>query len=202
MGRGFSAVFVFLLAVSFGTPSSIQAGRTLAAAPTPVAVAQAPINEPLDGAGVPVPTPTAFAVAQTVAPPADPVRAGLRIEVPSLGIDLPLVEGNGLEPELYVADHYPGMKWPGQGGRSFIYAHARPGMFGPLLGARPVGAEVDVTQPGGAVLRYVITSYTASWNVNDTSILAPANHEELVLYTCTSWNYTDPKIVAIAVPKG
>lgn len=157
----------------------------------PVYIAGAIPHDPLDGAGIPAPQPPRF----------ESPRSGLRVQVPALGIDLPIVEGDGQEPRVNEAAHYPGMMWPGEGGRSFLYAHARPGMFGPLLGARPVGAEVDVMEPGGAVLRYVITSYTASWPVTDTSILRPTDHEELILYTCTSWTYTDPKIVAVAVPK-
>jgi hypothetical protein len=149
-------------------------------------------DEPV-GAGVPAPTPT----------PAPYVPLdGLRILIPALGINLKIVEGDGAEPHYGFADHYPGMKWPGQGGRSFIYAHAQPGMFGPLLGNgyASVGDEVDIQQPDGSQLRYKIDRYTNKWPVTDTSILAPTNHEELILYTCTSWTYADPKIVAWAEP--
>ncbi|MDQ6691180.1 MAG: sortase [Candidatus Dormibacteraeota bacterium] len=124
---------------------------------------------------------------------------GLRIQVPALGIDLKIVEGDGWEPPVNLAAHYPGMKWPGQGGRSFIYAHARPGMFGPLFQAA-VGQKVVVAQPDGRRINYTIREYYPAWPVANTSILQPLNHEELVLYTCTSWTYNDPKIVAIAEP--
>ena len=178
---------VLLLTLSFGSQPSLPAGR----APASFSIASAVLHEPVEGAGIAVPQPVMF----------ESPHSGLRVQVPALGIDLAIVEGDGQDPSLNLAAHYPGMKWPGEGGRSFLYAHARPGMFGPLLGARPVGAEVDVTEPGGAILRYVISSYTDSWPVTDTSILSPSDHEELVLYTCTSWTYEDPKIVAIAIPK-
>lgn len=172
------------------------------------------LHEPQNGFGqpfvastdTPVPTPDVAISADlpTAGPPPAPTGAtsGFRVQMPQLGIDLAIVEGVGGagEPPLGVAAHYPGMKWPGQGGRSFLYAHARPGMFGPLLSAGAVGEEVDVTKPNGRVDRYTIRSFTRNWPVTDTSILAATDHEELILYTCTSWTYSDPKVVAIATP--
>jgi LPXTG-site transpeptidase (sortase) family protein len=145
--------------------------------------------DPLDGAGIPTPTP---------APPM--AHSGLMIKIPQLGISLNVVEGRGLEPDYNLADHFPGMKWPGEGGRSFIYAHAQPGMFGALLGSGAVGEQVQVDEPDGRVLHYTITRFTRDWPVTDTSILQPVDHEELILYTCTSWTYSDPKVVAFAEP--
>jgi sortase (surface protein transpeptidase) len=146
------------------------------------------------GAGIPAPTPT------PVATPIPVIEVGLRVRMPELGINLQIVEGRGLEPDYGLADHYPGMKWPGQGGRSFIYAHAQPGMFGPLLASGGVGQHVEIVEPDGHVLHYTIQQFTRNWPVTDVSILAPTDHEELVLYTCTSWTYSDPKVVAIAEP--
>jgi len=129
-------------------------------------------------------------------------HAGVVIKIPQLGISLTILLGHGLEPDYGFADAYPGMKWPGEGGRSFIYAHAQPGMFGSLLGAgqHAVGDKVQVLEPDGRLLHYTIKSYTANWPVTDTSILQPTDHEELILYTCTSWTYSDPKVVAFAEP--
>src|SRR5437879_3279607 len=99
---------------------------------------------------VPAPTPT-------------PERHdGLRIAIPELGIDLPIVEGDGYNAPLYQAAHYPGTSWPGHGGRSVIYAHARAGMFGPLFGAR-VGEHVRVTGPDGTTWTYALTEYYPHW---------------------------------------
>jgi LPXTG-site transpeptidase (sortase) family protein len=149
------------------------------------------------GAGIPAPTPTPGPITTT--------HVGLKISIPALGILLPLTNGQLPEPRLYDAEAYPNMKWPGEGGKSFIYAHAQygpPVMFGPLLAARQsaVGDKVLVMEPDGRVLHYSIVSWTGNWPVTDTSILAPTDHEEMVLYTCTSWNYNDPKVVAIAEP--
>ena len=56
-----------------------------------------------------------------------------RIKFLDLAIDLPVVEGDGYNAPLNKAAHFPGLPWPGQGGRSVLYAHARPGMFAPAM---------------------------------------------------------------------
>lgn len=71
--------------------------------------------------------------------------------MPSLSIDLPLVQGDGLNVPYYKAAHYPTMPWPGVGKRSFVYAHAQYGppiMFGPLLGHDVTGVDVYVDRGG------------------------------------------------------
>jgi LPXTG-site transpeptidase (sortase) family protein len=125
-----------------------------------------------------------------------------RVKVDELSIDLPVVEGDGWNVALYVAAHYPGMKQPGDGGRSLLYAHARAGMFGPLL--RPggkIGDHVEVIRPNKPTLRYVMTKIYPRWPANDTSILKPNATEQLVLLTCTSYNPNDPRVVVIATPQ-
>lgn len=179
-----------LLAISCGAPGAPAGGRSAA---RPAGHTQPLRADQSLGSG-PAAAPSPAAAAETA-------HSGLRVRVPSLGIDLPIVEGDGWTPPLYKAAHYPGTKWPGEGGLSFIYAHAQPGMFAALRQAR-VGLGVEIAEPSGSVRSYVIKDYTDAWPVTDTSLLKPAAHEELVLYTCTSWTYSDPKIVAMAVPVG
>jgi hypothetical protein len=134
-------------------------------------------------------------------PPPDPfIEVGLRVKMPELGIDLAIIEGNGVVPDYGFADHYPGTMWPGHDGRSLIYAHAQPGMFGPLLEYGAVGQAVEIDEPDGRVLHYTISRFTRNWPATDISILLPTDHEELILYTCTSWTFSDPKVVAFAEP--
>ena len=116
-----------------------------------------------------------------------------------LGVDLPVVEGDGLTAPLYEAAHYPGMKWPGEGGRTLIYAHARAGMFGPLFGAH-VGQQIQIARPDAPTLTYTIHEYHANWPSSNTDILQPSDHEQLVLLTCTTYNPADPRIVVVAEP--
>jgi LPXTG-site transpeptidase (sortase) family protein len=126
-------------------------------------------------------------------------HTGVRVRLPQLGIDLPVVEGNGVDAPLFKAAHYPGTTWPGEGGRSVIYAHARVGMFGPLFGAR-VGQEVQVASPNGPIRRFVIQQYYPRWPVTDLAWLRPGDHEQLVLITCTTYNNNDPRIIAVSEP--
>jgi len=73
-----------------------------------------------------------------------------RIAMPALGIDLPVVHQPGSAfPWCNVAMYLPQYLQPGEGGAAFIYAHARTGMFLPLLtaslvnnGARMLGMKV------------------------------------------------------------
>jgi LPXTG-site transpeptidase (sortase) family protein len=134
-------------------------------------------------------------------PPGSP--DGWRIRLPALNINLPLVQGDGLNVPLYKAVHYPTMPWPGEGKRSFVYAHAQYGppiMFGPLLGHNVTGTDVYVDRGAGSPLHYVIRQYYAAWPINDTRWLQPADHEELILETCTSWSTSDPRVIAVAEP--
>ncbi len=126
--------------------------------------------------------------------------AASRIKLPELGIDLEVVPGDGINAPLYKAVEYPQpMKLPGQGGRSMIYAHARTGMFGPLFNGK-VGQHVDVTLADGHQLHYTIREYYARWPVNDLRWFQQADHEELILVTCTTYDPNDPRIVVVAEP--
>jgi LPXTG-site transpeptidase (sortase) family protein len=125
---------------------------------------------------------------------------GERIRVPELGIDLPLVPGDGWNTPLNKAAQYPGLGWPGEGHRSVVYAHAQVGMFGPLFRASP-GQHVDIVRGDRQTLHYVITEYYARWPITDTRWLKPLDEEQLVLITCTTYNPNDPRIVAVAQPE-
>jgi len=146
------------------------------------------------------PAPVAsFSPAPAPVPTPGPGHSGLRIEVSALGIDLPVVEGDGYNAPLFEAAHYPGTSWPGEGGRSVIYAHARARMFGPLAAAG-VGEHIEITGRSGVVERYVITQYFPRWPVTNLSWLRPGDHEQIVLITCTTYNYEDPRIIVVGDP--
>ncbi|HEV1998594.1 MAG TPA: sortase [Candidatus Dormibacteraeota bacterium] len=128
-----------------------------------------------------------------------------RVKIPQLGIDLPLVRGDGTNVPLYKAAIHPALSPPGDGVRSMIYAHAQNGMFGPLLAAAQagtggVGDAVEVDRADGKVLHYVIRQFFPRWSINDTRWLQPVSHEELILVTCTTYNLSDPRVVAVAEP--
>jgi sortase (surface protein transpeptidase) len=65
--------------------------------------------------------------------PAD--RVATRVVVPALKIDLPIVKpagGSNAYPQCNVAMYIKELHQPGQGGATYLYAHARDGMFGPI----------------------------------------------------------------------
>ncbi|MGI8610431.1 MAG: sortase [Candidatus Dormibacteria bacterium] len=136
--------------------------------------------------------------APTPSPVTTPVD-GMRIQVPELGIDLPVVPGDGVNAPLYKAVLDPFLAEPGAGKRSMIYAHAQTGMFGPLFNTR-VGQHVIIRRPNKADLQYVITEYHPRWPVNDLSPLQAKDTEQLVLVTCTTYNLNDPRQVVFASP--
>jgi LPXTG-site transpeptidase (sortase) family protein len=150
-------------------------------------------------AGAVTPIISSYPAALGPRPNSSTSHENLRVSVPELNIDLPVVEGDGYDAPLYQAAHYPGMAWPGEGGRSVIYAHARKGMFGPLFAAR-VGQHVQVSAPQGT-RKYVVTEYYPRWPITDLKWLRPADHEELILITCTTYNYNDPRIIVVAQPQ-
>jgi hypothetical protein len=67
----------------------------------------------------------------TVEPNED--RVATRVRVAALDIDLPVVKGNNDYPLCDVAMYIKQLSQPGNGGATYLYAHARPGMFEPLL---------------------------------------------------------------------
>ncbi len=67
-------------------------------------------------------------------------RVATRIVIPSLDIDLPIVKqpGSSTYPLCNVAMYISSLSQPGQPGSTYLYAHARVGMFLPLLDASKI----------------------------------------------------------------
>lgn len=155
----------------------------------------------------PPPVTTAVAtVAGTASPdPRAPIALGYRIQIPRLGIDLPIAEGDVVRdiqqqktPESF-AFHLPGTAIPGQGSNTYLYAHARTGMFLALWNSRP-GDEVLISTPDLKVLRYVIVEVRPRVPFDDVSVIQPTSREQLTLQTSTGPNSGDPRFVAVAIP--
>ncbi len=79
-----------------------------------------------------------------------------RVVVPALGIDLPVIPGPKDEvfPYCNVAEYSNAFEQPGQGGPVFLYAHARDGMFLPILDASKVS-------DGKAMIGMLVQVYTS-----------------------------------------
>jgi sortase (surface protein transpeptidase) len=177
----------------------------VAGAGLPRAGSVAPLAPPSPSASA---TPTAAGspnVSETPVPTIGPIPDGYRIQIARLGIDLPIAEGDLYRdtvqqqtPENF-AFHFPGTAIPGVVGNSYIYAHARRGMFLSLWNAR-VGDRVSVTTPAGVELKFVVTEVHPRVPPLDTSWLQPSDDERLTLQTSTGPNPQDPRFVVIAAP--
>lgn len=148
----------------------------------------------------------------TVAAPASPstvasapIPPGYRIQIPRLAIDLPILEGDVQRdtvqqqtPESY-AFHLPGTVIPGAHGNSYLYAHARRGMFITLWNAS-LGDEVWISTPDGRALRYVVSEIHPKVAPDDVSWAASDGPDRLTLQTSTGPDPGDPRFVVVARP--
>ena len=119
----------------------------------------------------------------------------VRIEAPTVGIDLGLVEGDGVNVPLNLAAHYPGTAEPGAG-NAVYYAHAQPGMFQGLYRLH-LGDEIRIVRQDGTQLVFHATAFKKV-AYNDRSVLDPTPFGELTLLTCTSYDPYTPRYIVIA----
>lgn len=126
--------------------------------------AASPSPDPSPSAGAPTARPTlrpipSIGPAGTGSPEPSPSLSNAvatRVVVPALGIDLPVIRApdNETFPYCDVAEYLPALGQPGQGSPVFIYAHARDGMFLPLL-------ESSLVQDGAAMKGMLVQVYTS-----------------------------------------
>jgi hypothetical protein len=146
-------------------------------------------------------------VVPTATPGPRAMPDGYRIQIPRLGIDLPIQEGDihrdielAQTPEN-VAFHLPGTATPGEPSNTYFYAHARRGMFLALWDARP-GDEVFISTPDGRLLVYVVREVLPRVPPTDVSVAAPTTSERLTLQTSTGPDPGNPRFVVFAYPRG
>ncbi|HLQ48712.1 MAG TPA: sortase [Candidatus Dormibacteraeota bacterium] len=128
----------------------------------PVEAAPAPSDSPEIVAVSPTPTiplpsfPPSGSTSPSPSAPAD--RVATRVVVPALKIDLPIVKpvgGSNTYPQCNVAMYIKELHQPGQGGATYLYAHARDGMFGPIY---HLATEVRKPQK---MLNMIVQVYTS-----------------------------------------
>jgi len=136
---------------------------------------------------------------------ADPTR----LVVPGLRIDLPIVRPGPNEtfPLCDVAEFLPAYGLPGLPGVTYLYAHARSGMFLPMLqssrrndGAGMVGMEVRLYTSDLFRRTYTITEVHR--NVASLDVVNELEGDALVLQTSETSHSTGTKLVVIARPTG
>jgi LPXTG-site transpeptidase (sortase) family protein len=182
--------------LSFGASSGArEVSATVTVVTTPILVRcdvglpQTALARPEDDAVGPMRLPTTV-------DPRLPVRA---LRIPRLGIEAPILEGDGTDVPLDAVAHHPATTWPGEGSNSYLYGHAREGLFGALWQAR-TGDLVEVELADGRRATYRVTEVRPLVAWDDLSVLAPSPTERLTLQTCVWYDLTSPRLVVIAEP--
>jgi LPXTG-site transpeptidase (sortase) family protein len=116
-----------------------------------------------------------------------------------LGIDVSLVEGDGVTVPDDAAAHYPGTAWPGEGSNTYLYGHAREGDFLELWGVR-TGDVIELDMADGSTVGYTVTEIRPVVRWDALEYLAPTASERLTLQTCLSYDETSPRFIVIAEP--
>ena len=186
-----------------GCVSASAGGGAATSSPTPQVepwTASDAVPEPsLDRAGLP-----------TLEPESALDRVPTRVRVAALGIDLPV-----LAPKVYandfplcnVAEFIPNVSRPGFAGTTFIYAHARLGMFLPILersrvdgGASLIGLRVEVWTSDDRRFDYEVRRVLRHVTTLETTL--GATQEQLVLQTSEGPHGTPGKTMLVAEPVG
>jgi hypothetical protein len=134
----------------------------------------------------PIPTPAPSASAAP-SPGTTPTRIATRVVVPALRIDLPVVRPPR-DPDHFpycdVAEFLPELSQPGSPGTTYLFAHAREGMFLPLLrtaDAKMVGMLVQVYTSDNQLFLYEMTRVLRHQDSLDAAF--GATGEQLILQT-------------------
>jgi LPXTG-site transpeptidase (sortase) family protein len=140
---------------------------------------------------------------QSVIGGAKPEAGYPRIKIDHAGIDLLLVKGDGKTPPVrYEAFTFPGADHlldAGKDGKSnsYVYGHARPGMFWNLHNLH-IGDVVAVDYGGGKLLRYRVAEIHPKVSWKDFEWLQPTADNRLTLQTCNGWRDEDPRFIVVA----
>lgn len=195
---------------SVRTASLTESGRDgaqLPAVPPPLRTDLPPLQP------TPEPSPS---VTPEPSPTATPRRPrATRIIIRYLGIDLPVIsrdrrvpnQGPDLYPPCDVAVYHTAFQQPGEPGTTYIYGHARSGMFLPLLeeserddGKGMIGKVVRVYTNDDKLHLYRITKVKR--HATDFSLVTDAEpgSEQLILQTSEGPRGTVPKLQVLAIP--
>ncbi len=124
----------------------------------------------------------------------------VRLAIPKLGIDAPVVEPAARSEKAYQQAlengvvHFPGTAMPGQAGNAYFFGHSSdylwaPGsykdVFAKLMSVR-IGDEIEVTNASGTPFRYVVTG-TKVVSPKDLSVLSQGDGVKKMLTLQTSY---------------
>lgn len=181
-----------------GLDSPSASPTIVAVAPTPTFVL--PTFPPESGSPPPNASPTVVVD-----------RVATRVVVPALRIDLPVIKpagGADTYPQCNVAMYIQQLHQPGQGGATYLYAHARDGMFGPIYELAMVKKKPN-TMKGMLVEVYTIDDLLFSYQVVEVRLhqlnlndALNATGEEMWLQTSEGPKGTPGKTQLRAIPIG
>jgi sortase (surface protein transpeptidase) len=176
-------------------PSNVPDPTTVAALPSPSLIT------------IPAPSPKPSGTGSPSASPVAIDHVATRVVIPALHIDLPIVKppgGSNTYPLCNVAMYIQELHQPGQPGATYIYAHARTGMFLPLLdqskinnGAGMKGDLVQVYTSDNMLYEYVISEVRRHITTLDAATADP--EEKLWLQTSEGFHIPQ-KLQVIATP--
>jgi len=140
----------------------------------------------------------------TPAPTVPADRVATRVVVAALGIDMPVVrQPDPAYPACDVAMYHEALGQPGQGRATYLYAHARTGMFLPILdaskvdnGAAMLGLIVEVYTSDDQLFLYEVTEVRRHQLELDAAVAATT--EQLWLQTSEGPKGTRPKTQVVA----
>ncbi|TET53336.1 MAG: sortase [Anaerolineales bacterium] len=175
--------------------------------PTPTPLIQVVIlpggHSPPDSPGGPAPQEIPEHLrdlAGAVTPPPIPTRGpehAIRIEIPAIGVDAPVVEGDDWESLKQGAGHSVDSANPGTTGNCIISAHND--IFGEIFRYLPdldLGDEVLI-HTASSVYRYVIDQKRII-EPTDVSVMYPASSPVLTLISCHPYGIDTHRIVVVA----
>ena len=120
-----------------------------------------------------------------------------RIQIPAIGVDAPVVEGDDWEALKQGAGHHIGTANPGESDNSIISAHND--IFGEIFRRLPdvdLGDEV-LLHTASQIYRYVVTQKRVI-EPSEVSVMYPTSSPVLTLISCYPYRIDTHRIVVIA----
>jgi len=120
----------------------------------------------------------------------------IRIQIPAVGVDAPVVEGDDWEPLKQGAGHHVGSANPGESGNCVISAHND--IFGEIFRDLPdldLGNEVFV-HTASQVYRYVVTQKRII-EPTEVGVMYPTSSPVLTLISCYPYGIDTRRVVVI-----
>lgn len=141
----------------------------------------------------------------SASPSADPDRVATRVRIAAMDIDMPIIEGPAGYPycdvAMYLLDQLQRLGQPGQGRATYLFGHARTGMFLPLLDTpeeKQLGMVVEVWTSDDYKFLYEIVDVRRAQETLDDPLAADS--EELWLQTSEGPRGTKGKTQVLAEP--